>query len=656
MSKPLQHNAVQPSQSHRPPAERAAVVLLCVAAVLGPIALGGTSVWARLGLEAAMTVTTVLWAWSGNRSKWLLVMPVFVASATLLQLAPLPDRLLVGLAPVSAGAWKLAHEGMPLAWGCISVDPAATAAAGRRLLLGLATIAVVANLGRSLLYRRQLITAISISGILIWIVAILLPVDQQDRVILGCIDLKGSIEWWKTAVDLPIQTSGVGYLDFVSVGSQGYRADGGIVGDGFGSYICSNHFAGGLCLTLPVALAGFLYLSRGRMPNAARYATMMVFLAAALWTVGGIAQSRAGMGAMLLSSLVLLNLTVARPWLRRAAEIATVGYAAILLAFMGAMYGPFQGVDKLFPAPMQAAIASMLGDARVTAARVALRMFRASPVLGTGLDTYGDIFSRFQPGDLTLYYAHNDYAQLLAETGLVGASVAAVLVSLLLVRGHRFYTLLNPATRLLEAGPWAALAGIAAHSAFDWNLHVPANAFLASLVAGLAAATGTIARKKVTVSPSVASKSVTINAVPTPSRPNASWIIRSGLPALLAVACVGSFIFSSRDAWSQTQQRQLRKALVAARLAADPKRNPSHLSAEPQLSAALMVGARLEKWDPGNTQLSLLMGQINLHLAAVSKSKGEAELYTAAAGAWFQKAIARSAACRGLPERVLSSP
>ena len=34
----------------------------------------------------------------------------------------------------------------------------------------------------------------------------------------------------------------------------------------------------------------------------------------------------------------------------------------------------------------------------------------------------------------------------------------------------------------------------------------------------------------------------------------------------------------------------------------------------------------------------------------------EAELYAAAAGAWFQKALARSAACRGLPERVLSSP
>ena len=66
-----------------------------------------------------------------------------------------------------------------------------------------------------------------------------------------------------------------------------------------------------------------------------------------------------------------------------------------------------------------------MADSRAVAAHAALRMFAASPLLGIGLSCFGVFVPRFVPGDLLLYYAHNDYAQLLAETGLAGLAAAA---------------------------------------------------------------------------------------------------------------------------------------------------------------------------------------------------------------------------------------
>ena len=49
-------------------------------------------------------------------------------------------------------------------------------------------------------------------------------------------------------------------------------------------------------------------------------------------------------------------------------------------------------------------------------------------ILGTGLGTYGDLFPRFQPielspGTIRFTHAHNDHLQFWIETGLVGGLI-----------------------------------------------------------------------------------------------------------------------------------------------------------------------------------------------------------------------------------------
>jgi hypothetical protein len=574
-----------------------------------------------------MTVATVLWA-TGGRSTWSLLLPLMMAGLVLLQLIPLPDRMLVNVAPVSAGAWKVAHEGMRPTLSCISIDPASTAAGARRLLLGIATTMAVIDLAKHATNRRWLMSAIGISGLLIWGLGLAFPVEPKSRMLLGFIDLKGPIEFWKTPLVPPVQTAGWGYLDPVVAGAQRYRADGSLAGDGFGPFIYSNHFAGAMCLMLPAILASVLSLTKGRLPQIVRHGIVLALMIGALWTVGFVAKSRAGTAALVLTCLVFAAFVAEKPWPRRITGLGALGFAVVLLGLIGVVYGPFHGVVRLLPAAIQAPMTAMLGDARIVAAHVALRMFRASPLLGTGLDTYAHVFPRFQPGDTTLYYAHNDYAQLLAETGLVGAAVATAVGIYLILRGRRFYLEPPTGSRALGAGAWAALAGIAVHSAFDWNMHLPANAFLASLIAGLAA-----------------SSAQAPAAVAKPRRPT-SWIARS-LPAMLLVAaCLGSIVLLARDALSEATQRQLRESLVAARLATN---DPTLPSAEPKLSAAAEAGQRMAAWDAGDATLAVLMGQIYLHLAAEPQPIDDASARVTTADNWFTKARRNCAACRGLP-------
>jgi len=603
--------------------EAAAVALLGAGVVVGPLFLGGTWVWARLAIEAAMAAAMLLWVCSAKRSLPLLVLPLLAAAIALAQIVPLPDRLLISLAPVSAGAWKTSA---PEAWGTISIDPGATAAAGRRLLLGLAAAVVVADLGRALVHRRRLIWALAASGLIVWSLALLFPVNKFDRVLMGFVDLKSPTGYWQTSIDPPWQTSGVAYVNRATIDARSYTFEGGVIGDGMGCFISSNQFANFLVLTIPVAVAAWLHMTRGRLHLAIRVTVAATIFAGAMWTTGVMAKSRAGTGALLFACIVLVNLVVDGGWPRRLAEAATVASTAAVVLFCGVIYGPLSGIISWLPAGLQPHVATLINDPRVVAARVALRMFWASPLLGTGLDTFGDVFPRFQPGDITLLYAHNDYAQLLAESGIAGAAVAIGLGSVLLMRGHRFYWRVPPAARLLEAGPWAAAAGLAFHAAFDWNMHVPANALAAGIVMGICAATGGRSRPQSTSAP--------------------AQMARIGVTALLACGTVAALAMLTRDAVSETVERRLRAAVTWARLADD---EPARAESLDRLATAIEAGDRMTVWDSRNSRLPLLLGQARLHLAGLVPA-AEAAPLTALAAESFERARRRCGMLRGVPE------
>jgi O-antigen ligase/Tfp pilus assembly protein PilF len=118
-----------------------------------------------------------------------------------------------------------------------------------------------------------------------------------------------------------------------------------------------------------------------------------------------------------------------------------------------------------------------------------LKMFRDFPLWGIGLGSWPDIFPRYRSAPWSFYFlreAHNDYVQVLAETGILGFGLLALFFwrcgKMLLSAVDRLSARVFPVyTALLSA-----LAAMAAHEFFDFNLQVPANALLFFLLLALA--------------------------------------------------------------------------------------------------------------------------------------------------------------------------
>jgi tetratricopeptide (TPR) repeat protein len=119
-----------------------------------------------------------------------------------------------------------------------------------------------------------------------------------------------------------------------------------------------------------------------------------------------------------------------------------------------------------------------------------LTMAGERPVLGFGLGTYADAFTRFQPpgvpGGKIVDHAHNDYLQLAAEAGLAGVGLLAwALLALAAFAVGRWRRRHDPFVRGLTLGGLGALTALAVHSALDFGLRVPAVALTGVAVAAL---------------------------------------------------------------------------------------------------------------------------------------------------------------------------
>jgi O-antigen ligase len=120
-------------------------------------------------------------------------------------------------------------------------------------------------------------------------------------------------------------------------------------------------------------------------------------------------------------------------------------------------------------------------DIRVAIDRDSLHMFAKRPILGWGLGTFPGVYPQFRSFYTNAFVnqAHNDYLQLLTETGVLGFGVGMWFL----------VAAVRPAIR--KARTWSAdingavalaallgICGILVHSFVDFNLQIPANAML----------------------------------------------------------------------------------------------------------------------------------------------------------------------------------
>jgi O-antigen ligase len=129
-----------------------------------------------------------------------------------------------------------------------------------------------------------------------------------------------------------------------------------------------------------------------------------------------------------------------------------------------------------------------LADGRAIAKRDTLRLFASAPILGSGFGCFQYVFPLFQSPAIQQgrwLHAHDDYAQLLAEGGVVGACMFGVAAVTFMVHAGKRLRRVSRQERLMACGLAIGIVAVALHSFVDYGLHKPANAFLFSALCGM---------------------------------------------------------------------------------------------------------------------------------------------------------------------------
>jgi O-antigen ligase len=254
-----------------------------------------------------------------------------------------------------------------------------------------------------------------------------------------------------------------------------------------GTYLDRNHFAGLLEMALPLAIGYAIVCfkgDRGRAPSNGGILRGYLLIATAVLILAGLVVSLSKMGLIgawcgLLAMAALMLWPILHGWKRWSAA------AALLLAVVALV--TLSRSDRfavLFARPFFEQF--ITGEPPIWANT--LRLFRAYPFFGSGLGTYGTAILKYQSTvvDRDFSHAHNDYLELLSESGGLGFLLLAAVTLYTFLCAVRATGDPDRNTRFLALGCVGAMTAIGVHSVADFNLHVPSNALVLAWIAATA--------------------------------------------------------------------------------------------------------------------------------------------------------------------------
>ena len=241
-----------------------------------------------------------------------------------------------------------------------------------------------------------------------------------------------------------------------------------------------NHLAGYLAMAIPLILGLFLTgFKGGRL-------FIMIYLTFLLITALILSLSRGGWASFLVSLAFMCFALITSKYFKRKRFLIALIVGFLSVAFIVLASTPVvERVRTMFQKDEEASF-----NSRLVAWGGVVQMIKDHPLIGAGPGTFALIFTQYQPPGLRMRFimAHNDYLHLFSEAGLLLIPIIIWMIIALYKKG--FQKLKNP-SRLVRGVTLGAMAGITAilfHSIADFNLHIPANALLFTVLAALVAA------------------------------------------------------------------------------------------------------------------------------------------------------------------------
>jgi O-antigen ligase len=443
-----------------------ASLIFCVTAAV--LAFGGTEPISFAVVEIVLLVAVLAvrvvskdFEWAGSLRT--AAIPAVLIGLVIFQLVPLPGGLLTLLRPDSPALSPTLRGSDHHSFSALSIAPYNTRIHLTLVVCCAAVFFFARMLGQDRASRRRLVT---------WLVA------------LGVFEaLYGLVQYltgWQQIF---------GYV-------KKYNLE-----EATGTYINRNHFAGFLEMVIPFSVALVLY-ENAKLPRRAvparnarikgmlggrKLSRMGLWLLAGIVMVAGLFFSLSRMG--IISTVAALAVMAAFAGFQRkaglwvAAGIMACGIILVLWMGAGPAVGRFGTIAQEY---------ASVDESRWSLWKDTARLIGGHPLLGSGLGTFPVAFTRVQSSFLGQFvnHAHNDYLELASDLGIPSAALFFGSTATLLVRAARKAASSELSfERAMASGCLGSIAAILLHSLADFNLYIPANALVFSLILGLAAST-----------------------------------------------------------------------------------------------------------------------------------------------------------------------
>lgn len=271
---------------------------------------------------------------------------------------------------------------------------------------------------------------------------------------------------------------------------------------GFAQFINKNHFAFLVEIALGLII-GIAFMRRGRHDRALLYLSPLLLLGASII----LSKSRGGLLAvaveLIFAALVFVNLRAAgsgnrlnqKRWAlwARSLLVTVVAVGVLLVAVVAGVF--WLGGDQLATG-VETATAEMAGGdgsemhegaRRRDIWRASWLMFKAHPIAGAGLGGFWAEVPVYHSasGVSTPQQAHNDYLELLASGGLLGAALFVWFAAALVLQARRSVEAAAGFQRAVMLGAIISIVGLAVHSLVDFGLHITVNALGFMILLGI---------------------------------------------------------------------------------------------------------------------------------------------------------------------------
>jgi O-antigen ligase len=425
-----------------------------------PFAFASAPLWAYTSMELLVLVIVFAWvlrmAREGELSfpKTPLNISILLFLALVIfQIIPLPESLLNIISPATgrfyydtlsaSGSGELSGVATVRLAGTISLHPYTTKVELLKVISYLGCFFLVIGNLNSRGQLRRLLVLIMITGFLLALFAIIQHFTWN-----------GKIYW---------------IYDYVKGGTP------------FGPFVNKNNFAGYINMIIPLTLIVTLHERNNSLK------AIFAFMALVMTIAVFLSMSRGGVlsffGSMIF--LVTMLFSLRREYSRRLLFIFPAIFFFALIIYL-VFIGINPVVERLATLSEKATYS---GEIRWTVWASTIDIIKDYPFFGTGLETFESVFPGYRSLEASILHwrdAHNDYLQLIAETGIVGFLIALSFFVIFFARAFRtvFSTETMVFGRILP-GLLASVVAFLISNIFTFNSHIPAVALLFSIICAI---------------------------------------------------------------------------------------------------------------------------------------------------------------------------